>query len=62
MEENEKTKCPKCKREVLKEHLNLDCHAHNDTNIWRSDVRGEIYEVFRTKVLEGENDERNGGS
>ena len=51
---DEKITCPKCKREILKEHLSLDCHAHNDTNVWRREGMGEIYEVFRTRVMEGE--------
>lgn len=55
---DDKVKCPKCGCEVLKEHLELDCHAHNDTNVWRKSMIGEIYEVLRTKVVEGEKDVR----
>jgi len=52
-----KVKCPKCGCEVLKEHLNLDCHAHNDTNLWRREGKGDMYEVFRTRVVKGGKDE-----
>ena len=52
----DRVKCPKCGCETLKEHLNLDCHAHNDTNVWRRMDKREMYEVFRTKALKGESD------
>ncbi len=43
--------CPRCKCQILPEHEKLSCHAHNDSNKWRTLATPglELFEILRTK-------------
>ena len=49
--------CDKCNCEILEEHKDLSCHAHNTKNTWRRFGMGEQHEVFRTLVIDEKRDE-----
>ena len=51
--------CDKCNCEILEEHKDLDCHAHNTENVWRQWGFGEQFEVIRRIVIEEDEDESN---
>ena len=51
--------CDKCNCEILEEHKDLNCHAHNTENVWRQEFSGECYSVIRRIVIEEDEDESN---
>lgn len=47
-------KCKRCNSQILPENQALNCHAHNDSNLWRPlEIQGgDMFEVMRTRVIE----------
>ena len=50
--------CPRCNCKIRSENLDMNCHSHNDKNLWRSEegIGKEIFVILRTLILEDKNE------